>query len=127
MIRPAAIAIAVLALGGVTVLRAADSSTAAPYPARLQAVADEFTLVLSRTAVRKRQVKIELVNFGEDPHDLRLRRIGGKHTFVIGETLPGASRSKTFTLPYGRYRVWCSIANHRELGMRAVLRVRRPS
>ena len=123
--RPAAVAIAALALAGVTVLRAADSGTAAPYPTRLQAVADEFTLTLSRTAIPNRRVRIELVNFGEDPHDLKLRRIGGTHTFMIGETLPGARRAKTFRLPVGRYRVWCSIADHRARGMRATLRVGR--
>ena len=126
MIRPAAIAITVLALGGVTALRAADSGTAAPYPTRLQAVADEFTLSLSRTTIRNRWVRIELVNFGEDPHDLRFRRIGGTHTFFIGQTLPGARRAKSFRLPYGRYRVWCSLADHRALGMRATLRISRP-
>ena len=126
MIRPAAIAITVLALGGVTALRAADSGTAAPYPTRLQAVADEFTLSLSRTTIRNRWLRIELVNFGEDPHDLRFRRIGGAHTFFIGQTLPGARRAKSFRLPYGRYRVWCSLADHRALGMRATLRISRP-
>jgi len=99
VIRSAAIAITVLALGGVTALRAADSGTAAPYPTRLQAVADEFTLSLSRTTIRNRWVRIELVNFGEDPHDLRFRRIGGAHTFFIGQTLPGARRAKSFRLP----------------------------
>ena len=127
MIRPAAIAMALLALGGVTALHTADLGTAAPYPTRLQAVADEFTLSLSRTTIRNRWVRSELVNFGEDPHDLRFRRIGGTHTFFIGETLPGARRAKTFRLPIGRYRVWCSIADHRALGMHATLRVRRPS
>jgi hypothetical protein len=125
VIRPAAIAIAVLAFAGVTVLRAADSGSAAAYPARLQVGADEFTLTLSRTTVKSRWVKIELVNFGEDPHDLRFQRIGGSHTFLVRRTLPGGRRTKTFTLPAGRYRVWCSIADHRALGMRATLRIRR--
>jgi hypothetical protein len=123
--RPAAVAIAALALAGVAVLRSADSGTAAPYPTRLQAVADEFSLTLSRTAIPNRRVRIELVNFGEDPHDLKLRRIGGTHTFMVGETLPGAHRAKIFRLPVGRYRVWCSIADHRARGMRATLRVGR--
>ncbi len=111
-------------LGVLAVLLLA-SGTAAAYPTRMQAVADEFTLMLSRTSVPNKRVKIELANFGEDPHDLRLRRFHGTRTFKIGETLPGEQTTKTFRLAPGRYRLWCSIADHRELGMRATLRVRR--
>ena len=99
--------------------------SAAAYPTRVQAVADEFTLTLSRTSVPYKRVKIELANFGEDPHDLKLRRIGGTRTYVIPETLPGEQTTRTFRLRPGRYRVWCSVADHHELGMRATLRVRR--
>ena len=99
--------------------------TAAAYPTRVQAVADEFTLVLSRTSVPNKRVRIELANMGEDPHDLRIRRIGGTRTFDIGETLPGEQTTKTIDLRPGRYRLWCSIADHRALGMVATLRVRR--
>jgi len=91
----------------------------------VQAVADEFHLTLSRQSVPDKRVRIELANFGEDPHDLRLRRIGGTRTFVIPETLPGQRKTRTFDLRPGRYRVWCSLADHQEQGMRATLRVRR--
>ena len=127
MIRPAAAAIAALALAGVAVLHSGESDAATVYPTRVQAVGDEFTLRLSRTVVGKRLVRIELVNFGEDPHDLRLRRFGGTRIFSIGETLPGAQQAKTFRLPWGRYRVWCNVDSHREWGMQATLRVRRAS
>lgn len=129
MTRFAVIAAVVLALIGAAEWRLTEPGTAAapPPPTRLQAVSDEFTLTLSRTWIPNRRVRIELVNFGEDPHDLRLRRIGGTHTFMIGETLPGERRLKNFRLPVGRYRVWCSIDGHREWGMRATLRVGRPS
>jgi hypothetical protein len=99
--------------------------TAAAYPTRVQAVADEFHLTLSRTSVPNKSVRIELANFGEDPHDLKLRRRGGNRTFVIPETLPGERKTRTFRLGPGTYRVWCSVADHHELGMRATLRVRR--
>jgi hypothetical protein len=101
------------------------TGTAAAYPTRVQAVAREFTLVLSRSSVPNKRVKIELANFGEDPHDLKLRRIGGTRTFAILETPPGEQTTRTFDLRPGRYRVWCSIADHRELGMETTLRVRR--
>ena len=110
-----------LVLGALLVV----SGSAAAYPTRVQAVADEFTLTLSRQSVPNKRVKIELANFGEDPHDLKLRRIGGTRTFAIPETLPGEQTTRTFRLRPGRYRVWCSVADHHELGMRATLRVRR--
>lgn len=99
--------------------------TAGAYPTRVQAVADEFSFTLSRLSVPNKRVKIELANFGEDPHDLRLRRVGGHRTFRIPETPPGERKTRTFDLRPGRYRVWCSVADHHELGMRATLRVRR--
>ena len=98
---------------------------AGAYPTRVQAVADEFSLTLSRLSVPNKRAKIELANFGENPHDLRLRRVGGHRTFVIPETPPGERKTRTFDLRPGRYRVWCSVADHHELGMRATLRVRR--
>ena len=110
----AALAILLLATG-----------TAAAYPTRMQVVADEYSLMLSRTSVPNKRVKIELANFGEDPHDLRLRRVHGTQVFKIGETLPGEQTTKTFRLAPGRYRLWCSILDHRQLGMHATLRVRR--
>ena len=114
-----------LALVAGTLILLVPSGTAAAYPTRVQAMADEFTLALSRISVPNKRVRIELVNFGEDPHDLRLRRVGGTRTFVIPETLPGERTTRTFRLPPGRYRVWCSVADHQEQGMRATLRVRR--
>jgi hypothetical protein len=64
-----------------------------PTPARLGVGASEFHLVLSRASVKAGAVEIELLNDGEDPHDLRVRRVGGTHTYSIPLTRPGARRS----------------------------------
>jgi hypothetical protein len=96
-----------------------------PTPARLGVGASEFHLVLSRPSVRAGVVEIELQNIGQDPHDLRVRRVGGTHTFAIPLTKPGARRDIAIRLRPGRYRLWCSVADHRALGMQALLRVRR--
>ena len=64
-------------------------------------------------------------NFGEDVHDLRLRRVGGSHTFGTAALAPGGRVELRVRLPHGRYVLWCSIADHRALGMQATLRVRR--
>ena len=96
-----------------------------PTPARLGVSAKEFHLVLSRPSVKAGRVEIELQNDGEDVHDLRLRRIGGTRTYRIPGTKPGRRTTLEIALLPGRYRLWCSVADHRALGMQAVLRVRR--
>ena len=95
-----------------------------PTPARLGVSSSEFHLVLSRPSVKAGVVEIELQNSGEDPHDLRVRRVGGTHTFSIPLTGPGKRRSVSIRMRPGRYRLWCSVADHAALGMQAYLRVR---
>ncbi len=95
-----------------------------PTPARLGVSTQEFHLTLSRPMVKAGVLEIELQNDGEDPHDLRVRRVGGNHTFTIPLTQPGKRRTLALHVRPGRYRLWCSVADHRALGMQADLRVR---
>ena len=93
-----------------------------PAPARLQVVAKEYSFGLSRSVVRSGPAVIELANFGQDPHDLRLQRVGARHIAGLGVVAPGARAELSLkNLPPGRYSLWCSVANHRALGMRATL------
>jgi plastocyanin len=94
-------------------------------PARVQVVAKEYSFTLSRLHVRAGQATIELANFGQDPHDLRLQRAGARHIAGLGTVAPGRLADLTLKLAPGRYSLWCSIANHRQLGMHAVLTVTR--
>ena len=96
-----------------------------PPPARLLVEATEFHFTLSRTTLRAGRAVIQLAIRGEDPHDLRLQRIGGGRVWKTPVVYPGAYHDLEVTLVPGRYRLWCSIANHRRLGMQAVLTVRR--
>ena len=58
--------------------------------ARVQVVADEYTLALSRQRLRAGPALVELVNFGEDDHDLRLRRRApAARTLRIPTVFPG--------------------------------------
>ena len=95
-----------------------------PTPTRLGVSTQEFHLTLSRQAVKAGVLEIELQNDGEDPHDLRVRRVGGSHTFTIPLTHPGKRRTLALHVRPGRYWLWCSIADHRALGMQTDLRVR---
>ena len=110
-----------IVLGAVAAGLLAPSAAA---PARLGVTAKEFRFSLSRTTLKHGPAIIELDNFGEDVHDLRLRRIGGTRTYGLPETKPGARRELELRLRPGVYRLWCSVADHRTRGMYARLRVR---
>ena len=96
-----------------------------PPPARVQVVAREFGYSLSRQSIKAGLAIIELSNGGEDAHDLRMQRVGGKRVYAWPTTSAGKVADETFKLLPGRYRLWCSVANHRTLGMQATLVVRR--
>ena len=87
----------------------------------------EFSLVLSRSVVRAGPAVVQFQNAGKDPHDLRMRRVGGGVERGTGEIGPGSSEG--FRIDWlsrgARYRLWCSLPEHAGLGMEATLRVKR--
>ena len=95
-------------------------------PARLQVGADEFGYALSRPAIKAGPAVVQLANFGEDEHDLRLKRRGGTRVYRIGVVRPGGVRELEARLLPGRFTLWCSLADHRRRGMTATLNVRKP-
>jgi plastocyanin len=101
----------------------AAPTPAAIAPARVQVSAKEFFFALSRRTVVAGPAIVELANFGEDPHDLRMQRMGGGRLWKTPLVFPGAYKDLEVTLVKGRYRLWCSVGNHRQLGMQAVLTV----
>ena len=103
------------------------ASASTPPPARTQVSAAEFNLALSRTSIRSGAAIVELVNYGEDDHDLALRRLGGTRTYRIGLVHPGETAELETRLRAGRFVLWCTLADHRARGMRASLRVRASS
>ena len=91
----------------------------------MQASADEFTLALSRPSLRAGPAIVELVNYGEDDHDLAVRRAArGARTYRMPVVRPGGAGELEARLRPGRYAVWCTLAGHRARGMRATLVVR---
>ena len=110
-----------LAVGIALALGSGAAAAPPKSPARVQAVADEFTLTLSREKIRRGDAIVELANFGEDDHDLALRRIGGTRTFRVGVVHPGDVAQLDRRLLAGRYRLWCTLGEHQVRGMRATL------
>jgi plastocyanin len=116
--------LATLVAAGLALALALPAVAAAPL-ARVQVSAHEFGFTLSRSSIKAGKVIVELVNFGEDPHDLRLKRVGGTRTYAIRVVQSGDSADLETTLKAGTFQLWCSIADHRARGMRATLIVKR--
>jgi plastocyanin len=94
-------------------------------PERLQVVAKEYELGPSRYTLRAGDSLIELVNSGEDDHDLALRRSAPRaRTIHVSVVRPGAIRRLAANLAPGRYTLWCTLPGHRAAGMQALLTVR---
>jgi plastocyanin len=102
---------------------AIPAQAAAPL-SRVQVVAVEFHYRLSRIRVPAGPVRIELANFGQDEHDLTLRRVGTTKVYDVPSALPGQRETVTLRLKPGLYVLKCTMADHAQRGMKAHLRVR---
>ena len=99
---------------------------APPPPARVQIVAQEFRFSLSRRTIKAGLAVLELRNMGQDAHDLVLTRADRTRVLVRWPVAqPGAVIDREIRLKPGTYRLVCTVANHRALGMQATLVVRR--
>ena len=120
-------ALAVIVAAAVTL-----PASAAGAPNRVSATGDEqseteMSLVLSRAKIDPGRAIIQFINSGEDPHDLQLKRNGVQDVQrETGEVDPGQQEEVELKLRRdSKYQLWCSIADHRALGMEATLKVRR--
>jgi hypothetical protein len=86
---------------------------------------DALRLTLSRPAVAAGEVRVEFNNaLAEDPHDLRLERVDGAgEPFAFAVLGPGEVAARRLALSPGEWRLSCTLFDHAERGMRAVLRV----
>ena len=83
---------------------------------------------LSRQTVRSGQLKVQLQNKGEDPHDMDIQRIGPSgeplgEVVEIPKTEPGENSDATVTVEAGEYRMWCSLFNHAKKACEATVKV----
>ena len=107
-------------------------ASASGAPNRVLATGDEesqteMSLVLSRAKIDPGRAIIEFSNSGEDVHDLQVKRKGAQDVQrETGMVDPGAQAEVELKLRRdSRYQLWCSVADHRDLGMEATLKVRR--
>lgn len=127
-LRVTAVLAAVIAAGAAASSGAsAGSAGDGRVPTRVGVRGAEFSLVLSRIRVAPGPAVVQFHNAGEDPHDLRMRRLDATHELGTGEVESGGVES--FEVAWlrrrSRYRLWCSLPGHEEAGMRATLRVKR--
>lgn len=128
--RLAVAALAVLALGA-----GSASARPQPLPDRVMVRGTEFDLVLSKPKLVPGEAVLQFLNDGEDPHDLRVQRLDpsgqpGGPEFSLGVVGPGDYENLGARLrKSSTYVMWCSLSDHRELGMEATLRTknRRPA
>jgi plastocyanin len=119
---PAALAVLLAAVA----LAPAGEAKPAPAPTRLLVRGQEYRLLLSSLKVNPGNAIIQFANAGEDAHDLQIQRLGDGEQLSIGELAPGDVGELGLHLERdSRYVMWCSLPNHRELGMEASVRVRR--
>jgi plastocyanin len=94
-------------------------------PARLGVTAREWSLVLSRQTLAPGPAIVQLQNFGEDAHNLRVERVDGTGApLSVPLAESGEQQSGSGTLTPGTYKVYCALPGHDALGMHATLEVR---
>lgn len=95
-----------------------------PLPSFVSVAAREFSLTLSRPLVGKGDVRVELRNNGEDPHNLVVSPEGTHTPLASFSTLDsGTYERRSLALDAGRYQLWCSLEGHEAKGMKVTLRV----
>lgn len=99
--------------------------TAAVAATNVGVGAREWRLSVYTTEVKRGLVSFNVHNFGEDPHDLRVRGPQRFRSPRMPEVRPGENGSLVVRLPRkGRYALVCTLPGHEKLGMRATIRVR---
>jgi plastocyanin len=96
-------------------------------PGRLLATERELSttqlqLQLSRATLAAGPTILQQYNAGSDPHNLILER-QGLVAFSYPTLDPGLTQSQTVNLARGTWTLYCSLLDHRSLGMQATLTV----
>jgi uncharacterized cupredoxin-like copper-binding protein len=86
--------------------------------------AHEYRIALTRESLPAGRILIELINQGEDAHNLLIAPAGSTRILASFDTLAsGRQGTQTVSLAPGSYRLWCSLPGHEALGMHAELTV----
>ncbi|HEY6594198.1 MAG TPA: plastocyanin/azurin family copper-binding protein [Asanoa sp.] len=102
----------------------ANSAPASPAATgtKVTATEKEYSIAVSTTTFAPGVYTFEVVNQGAMVHNLVIKGPGVDAT-ASPDVRPGASGQVTVTLQQGSYELWCSIDNHKALGMDMTIRV----
>ncbi len=100
---------------------AASPEPAPPSVPHVQVIAVEYGLTLSRSSVPAGKVVLELVNRGQDEHNLNAAALEGPLTASVANTAAGAVVDETVEMSAGSYTLFCSLPEHEQKGMKATL------
>jgi plastocyanin len=95
-------------------------------PDRLQVKARDsagWYFLLSRPDVDAGDVTVELVNEGEDDHNLQMQQGGTGPLYSIPDISSFQRATATFNLTSGTWKLWCNLPGHEAAGMSANLTV----
>jgi plastocyanin len=87
----------------------------------VQVTAVEYSFTLSRTRVPAGKVILELVNHGQDEHNLNAELGEGPPVGSLPGTPAGAVKDQAVELRPGTYTLFCSLPEHAKKGMKATL------
>lgn len=85
--------------------------------------ASQLQLQLSRPSVPAGSTIVEQYNAGQDAHNLVVQNGDASVVFAYPTLDPGGDQKQTLPLTHGTYTLYCSLLNHRSLGMEATLTV----
>ena len=94
-----------------------------PSVPHVQVSAFEWGFSLSRTRVPAGKVVLELVNDGQDEHNLNAAPEEGPLTGMVENTPAKGVRDLTLEMSPGSYTLFCSLPTHEQKGMKATLTV----
>jgi uncharacterized cupredoxin-like copper-binding protein len=126
-IRPATAIL--FAAAGLCALCVSGALAAAHGPARMLVYAQEWSLWPSRSSLPAGHVVVQLLNRGQDAHDLRIRRLDQRGQMTgraqaVRVTESGKLSQATWRLSKGSFELYCSMPGHLKQGMHARLAVR---
>jgi plastocyanin len=99
-----------------------EAPAAPAGPARVQVIAKEYSLTLSRAEVPAGKVIVNFVNAGQDEHNLNSSEpAAGSEALVSQDIKPGAHPELAINLRPGSYTLYCSLPEHEAKGMKATL------
>jgi uncharacterized cupredoxin-like copper-binding protein len=95
----------------------ATAGSQAPYAAILQATEVDFAIELPERQLTAGSYTIEVANEGTASHDLVVEDASGMEVAASELIAPGQSGAVEVTLQPGEYVFYCSVGNHRDMGM----------